>query len=1020
VVRTLRFILVLALSVLPATGVQAQSGNQGSIEGVATDASGGLVAGVTVTVRNLDTASRIVGSTNSEGLFRFPMLPLGPYQLIAEHPGFATLTIPRVELNEGARVNLPLTLSIADRQESITVNAREPIVETTRTEVSATIDSRMIASIPVNGRDFANLALLMPGVTRDVRGGLSFGGQRASNVMRVDGVEDNDPVFDQPIAGGFARDGRGAYQFSQSAIEELHVSANSYSAELGHAGGGVVNVVTKSGTNEYRGTAFEFFRDKTLNANDAVNVLNGRPKAPFHVNQAGVVVGGPLRKDRMFFLVNYEALRSTVANTVVLNVPETFRFSSNAEAAYFEQQALAYLQRRASSWTLPLTQNIYLPKLDWQIGAGHLLTGRWNRQRFVGGNLGVGQQNSLEHATVNENRSDTVSATLTSSFSTATVNVVRINYLQYIQPYHVQSPNPEAVVLQSGQQVLTVGQAIGRDLAARRGEWSDTLSHLRGRHTLKIGGEFSVNRITSYATANASGTYRFSSLEGFGRSLSGTPIPVAGDQYTQAFSGDGSRGSTVYPAFSELSGFAQDDWRMHPNITVTVGARYDLQLMQKPPVKNPSPQLTTAGWDTTALANDWRDLGPRLGIAWTPRGDSRLVVRGGYGLFYGRTPGLSLSNVSQQNGLTVQTLIFKAGAPNASLIPSYPNNVCGAPDPSGPPLGCKAPVTNGSPVSLLLFGRNYRQPYTQQGSASEEMQLQRDLSLAVTYLFVKGSALQRVRDVNLGTSTPTTVGIANSTDTLVVAQFPDQRPLSDFDRILAFQSDAKSIYHGVTVQLNKRMSNSLQLLAAYTLSKVMDDAPNVYAGGAGGDASLLSDATNPHADWGPSVNDQRHRLSVSGVWDLAYADRFSGLTHAVLRGWQLSFILTTQSGQPYSGMVTFDLNNDGNAANDRTPGSTRNAFYAPATVSLDPRLTRTVRVGGRASLQLACEAFNVFNRSNIIAARTTQYAYSMNSATCGVAGAPCLVPQDRGLTAFGTPQTSAGPRVMQLSARVLF
>src|SRR5262249_17232175 len=152
-------------------------------------------------------------------------------------------------------------------------------------------------------------------------------------------------------------------------------------------------------------------------------------------------------------------------------------------------------------------------------------------------NLGVGQQNSLEHATVNESRSDTVAATLTSSLSNATVNVVRGNYLHYGQPYHVQSPNAEALVFQSGQQVLAVGQAIDRDLAAHRGEWSDTLSHLHGTHTFKFGGQFSLNRITSYAAANASGSYRFSSLEGFGRSLAGAPVPIAGDQYTQAFSG---------------------------------------------------------------------------------------------------------------------------------------------------------------------------------------------------------------------------------------------------------------------------------------------------------------------------------------------------------------------------------------------------------------------------------------------------------------------------------------------------
>src|SRR3984893_1056322 len=563
---TLRPALLLALALnVVGSALQAQSGNQGSVEGVATDSSGAVIAEVLVTLRNLDTSIRFVAPTNDVGLFRFPILPLGPYELTAEHPGFATVTIARVVVNEGARINLQLTMSLAERQESVTVSAREPIVETTRTDVSATLDGRAIANMPVNGRDFANLALLTPGVTRDVRGGLSFAGQRASNVMRVDGVEDNDPIFDQPIAGGFARDGRGAYQSSQSAIEELHVSANGYSAELGHAGGGVVSVVTKSGTNEYRGTVFEFYRDKALNANDPVNVLNGRPKAPFHVNQVGAVLGGPLRRDKLFFFVNYEALRSTVPNTVILNVPDTFRFSSNPDAARFEQQGLAYLQNRAQSWTLPLTQDIYLPKLDWQLAPGYLLTARWNRQRFAGGNLGIGPQNSLEHATVNETLSDTVAATLTSSLSPSTVNVARFNFLRYDQPWYVQSPNAEATVFQSGQQVLAVGQAMSRDLMATRTEWSDTLSHLRGRHTLKIGADISMNRTANYAAGNFSGSYRFNSLESFGRSLAGTPIPVSGDQYTQAFSCDGTRGSTVRPEFSEISAFGQDDWRVRSN-----------------------------------------------------------------------------------------------------------------------------------------------------------------------------------------------------------------------------------------------------------------------------------------------------------------------------------------------------------------------------------------------------------------------------------------------------------------------
>jgi hypothetical protein len=295
-------VLAVVASLSGAPGF-AQSGYQGSIQGIVTDSSGGILPGVAVSLRNLNTSATFDTKTNDTGLFRFPILPLGSYVLTADHPGFATVTVDRIMVTEGARRDQPIVMTPATLAENVFVKAGPPVVETTRIDVSTTIDERTIGSVPVNGRDFSNLALLTPGVTRDVRGGLSFSGQRASNVMKVDGVEDNDPIYDQPLAGGFHRDGKAGYQFSQSAIQELRVSTNSYSVESGHASGGVVSIVTKSGTNELHGTAFEFYRDKSLNANDPVNVLNGRPKPPFHVNQFGGLVSGPIRKDRLFFLV---------------------------------------------------------------------------------------------------------------------------------------------------------------------------------------------------------------------------------------------------------------------------------------------------------------------------------------------------------------------------------------------------------------------------------------------------------------------------------------------------------------------------------------------------------------------------------------------------------------------------------------------------------------------------------------------------------------------------------------------
>jgi hypothetical protein len=183
---------------------------------------------------------------------------------------------------------------------------------------------------------------------------------------------------------------------------------------------------------------------------------------------------------------------------------------------------------------------------------------------------------------------------------------------------------------------------------------------------------------------------------------------------------------------------------------------------------------------------------------------------------------------------------------------------------------------------------------------------------------------------------------------------------------------------------------------------------------------MPSDSSNPHDDQSAGINDQRHRFVVSGIWELSYANHLPKAAKAIFRGWELSGILTAQSGQPYSGLLNFDLNNDGNAANDRTPGLGRNTFYLPGTVSFDPRVTRTVNLTERAKLQFIWEAFNLFNHSNIIAVKTTQFSRSTSPSVCGIAGTPCLVPQNTALSAFATPTATSGPRIMQFSAKFVF
>jgi len=360
----------------------AQSGNQGSIEGVVTDPSGAVVPNVALRAIQISTSARFFSHSNEVGVFWFPVIPVGTYEIVAERSGFATLVVKEVLVTVGAAIHLPISLRLAEPRESVEARSATQLLEPTRSQVSYTVDRQSISDLPVNGRDFISFALLTPGVTMDTRGGLSFAGQRAMNSVLVDGVSYDDPYWGQALgAEGF---GQGQYGLSLEAVQEFQVNTNAYSAEFGRAAGGVINVITKSGSNQFRGSGFWFFRDRSLNANNFLNNANGLPKDPYHYNQAGGVLGGPIRKDRMFFMASFDALRSNTPNTVVLGLPPSFQLSNDVTVASFQQKALDYLLPRARSWSLPLRQDDYLAKLDWQAAHSHRFSATWKRQRFTG------------------------------------------------------------------------------------------------------------------------------------------------------------------------------------------------------------------------------------------------------------------------------------------------------------------------------------------------------------------------------------------------------------------------------------------------------------------------------------------------------------------------------------------------------------------------------------------------------------------------------------------------------------
>jgi hypothetical protein len=394
------------------------------------------------------------------------------------------------------------------------------------------------------------------------------------------------------------------------------------------------------------------------------------------------------------------------------------------------------------------------------------------------------------------------------------------------------------------------------------------------------------------------------------------------------------------------------------------------------------------------------------------------VLRAGYGMYYSLTPSVLTYRADFRNGLSVQPRLFSGSDQSAALIPSYPRNFCGPPDLSGSLPSCAAPAIIGASAPLLqLFSSSYRQPYVQHASTGFEVAVSHGIAVGAGYLLSKGTHLPWIRDVNLGTPTSNARISTDDGQELVYERFTLPRPITLFDRILTFQSGGNSIYHGLVIQVRDRFTSKLQFLSSYTLGKVVDDNSNIYALNIGPfNTGLLSNAARPQMDRGPGSNDQRQRFVLSGVWELNYTQHMSPFWRRLFGGWTLSGILVAQTGQPYSGHLYFDLNNDGVLGTDRTPELGRNTFYTPTTVSVDPRLSRSFPFGERFKLHFALDAFNVFNRANIVGVNDQQYSV----ANCSTLGNQCLVPNTGGLSSFGSPAASSGPRIVQLSLRLEF
>ena len=973
--------LMLLLSASSALAQsQAASGN---IEGRVIDPNGAAIPGVTITATNQATGLDKSVVSDDEGIYRITFLPPGRYKVTTGGAsGFAGANFENVTVTVGGQTPLEIQLSVGTTATVIDVAAQGQIVETTRTSVASNINERAIQNLPVNGRNFLDFATLTPSVVRDPtrQGDLAVGGQKGTlNSLQVDGADNNNTFFGQ----SFGRTGtRPPYQFSEESVQEFQVNQNGFSAEFGRAGGAVINVVTKSGTNDWHGSAFEYFRDEALNSNTPILTARGAKRPKSQINQFGGTFSGPIKTDRAFFFFAYDGQRSNIPN--VLDPPN-----------FFTQPLVIQnlLAPRLATYQVGRDQDVLMVKSDIHLNDSHQLSLRFNQQNFTGNNNeNSGPLSVQEHSGNSLAKTTTFSGSLTSTLTSNLINEFRFQFGRDREPGEANSPVTEARI-QTGGGFLQLGRNnfSPRETTIKRFQVIDNMSYTRGAHSLKFGLDFNFDRIFNLFPGLFTGQYTFNSY-----ALFAANSPSA---YTQNFAGPGTTGPETHPDMNEYGLFVQDDWRVTPKLTLNFGLRYDLQDVADPTVNNPSAALAAAGLNTTTPVRDANNFAPRFGFSYAF--DEKTVVRGGYGIFYGRTPAIMVGTAHSQNGIQVTGVNLNA-AQLATIGLTYPNILTAPPTIAG--------VT--ANPSLYLFARDYAQPYVQQGRAGIEREIFSNMSLSVTYLYFRGVHLSRTRDINLGAPVATTL-TDPAGQTFVVFRHPAARPLPSFARINLFESTGDSRYNGLAVELKRRFTRGFQFIAAYTFSSAKDNRPDQTMVVVGADDSKgLQNNLDIRSDWGRSDLDIRHRFVFSPVYEIGRVQNNNMFARNLLSDWTFSGIVTLQSGFAYSALIAGDANRDGNPGTDRVPGTTRNQFTTPNIYIFDTRATKHFTFAEKYRLSLIVEAFNLFNRSNLATVNTGRYGIASSSAT--------TLTNPAAATPFGGPRTFLGERQVQLALRFGF
>jgi len=1046
--------LGIAATVLFSSTLVAQNFGAGTITGTLTDSTGGVVPTVSVSVRNTNTNTERTLVTNADGIYVAPFMQPGPYEITANKAGFGKIVRTNLTLQVGQTLTVDITLPVQTTSETVTVTGTPSLVDTEKTDMSQVVSQSQKDNLPNAGRRWENFALLTPNVTTDGGTGLvSYRGiSGLYNQSAVDGTSNTQAFFSETKGRTTL-----SYVYSVDSLQEFQVASSNYSAELGQAAGGVVNAVTKSGTNAFHGDLFYFLRYPTLNALDPIQKARGVFTQPVHQQQQfGGSFGGPIKKDKLFYFFTYDGSRRVVP---IVYTSTSFTGPQPCVAPITASQcaaANAFIAAQLGAFPRTFNQDLGFGKLDYQVNAANHLSASFDLLNYHSPNA-YRTANTQNNESVSANGTAVTRERIFVANWDATINPTLINNFRFqwsvdLEKISENGTAPSVTI----NNFMNYGMPNALPRAAfpneHRLQFADVISMNRGKHTIKAGFDFSAIHEVLINLFSGGGVYAYNNGNVFsnwvadvmginlgdfdtsGRSLTGRHFTTF-LQVTDPVTGVGK--DDFYD--QDYAGFVEDSWKVRSNLTLNLGVRYDLTLIPQPSQPNTLTPLTKLY--TSTINIDKNNFAPRIGIAWAAT--KKTVVRAGYGIFYGKTTNSTYYATRVENGVIQQS--FNC---NVTLCPTlkFPNVIFTPPGgtPQAPFPGALVPqIVPFTPPAGTQTTRgqdpNWVSPLVHEGEATVERELPGNMSISAGYVVSRALRLPVFVDSNIAPSTTTRsydiLSSSGATVSTFTVPFYTARLNPTTGPILTGYSDVNSWYNSFVLTFRKRMEKGIEFVGNYTLSKAVDggQVPGQFGTFNGTDSPI--DPYNRKLEYGLSDLDQRQRFVGNLIWIPQFTRKLSSKpARLIFDGFSFGTIVTVAAGQPVTGVFSSSnfggvsggptgatVNNSGSAFGGRLPNIPRNSDLGPGATNVDLRISRNFKITERMGLSLAGEAFNLFNFTNFYSVNTTAYSFAAAGAAGCVGHANgCVIPSPTYLTPTASNNGLGGARQLQISGRFTF